>query len=65
MGFFYIVGYEMINAIISHQNIDIVKNALANLDFFTIIEKYEDICKTDSNLPKIDFESYKKIINRK
>lgn len=65
MGYFYVVGYEMLKAITNSQGEDSIKQILANLDFLEIFERYEEVSKEDNNLPKIDFEALKKIIVRK
>ncbi len=64
MGFFYVVGYEIVKAIGFHQGVDFVKKVLADSDFLEIFEKYEEICKSDDNLPKIDFVALRKIIKK-
>ncbi len=65
MGYFYVVGYEILKAIIIYQGEDSIKQILVNLDFIEIFEKYEEISKADNNLPQIDFDALRKIIVRK
>jgi hypothetical protein len=65
MGYFYVVGYEMLKAITIRQGEDSIKQILVKLDFLEIFERYEEISKTDSNLCQVDFDALRKIIVRK
>ncbi len=65
MGFFYVVGYEILQAIQRNFGFKTIRQVLVSLDFLELFDKYEEICKTDDSLPKIDFVTLRKIIRHK
>lgn len=65
MGFFYVVGYEILKSITLSHGTESIKQILAEQDFLKVFDQYEEMCKTDNTLPKIDFVALKEIIRRK